>query len=499
MRILFQLAYPGYLRIYGSAVEELAARGHTVELAYDSDKRRDPTARVIEARPGIRVVDPVPVRSGRSLAVADTVRMLGDYARYLHPRFADAEGTRRRMDKFLPPQLGFLRRAPILPSPLVAAVLAAARAAERALPSPPAIVAYLRSHAPECVLVSPAVGRGPRLTRQTDTIVAARRAGIPAAVAVMSWDHLTSKGLIKGDPDRVLLWNDLQRREAVELHGIADEKVVVTGAQPFDRWFDRRPTVTRAAFLRQVGLPPERPYLVYVGSSPNIAPVEREIAFVRRWLAGLRASRSPALRGAGVLVRPHPGNVAGWQEADLSGAGAVAIAPRARPNIPMSDEDEALYHHSLHFSAAVVGVNTSAMVEAAVVGRPVHTVRAPEFAATQEGTLHFHMLVDAEAPAVRVADTPEQHLAQLAEALEQPDVQRRWAERFVRSFVRPHGLERSATSVFADAVEALGTAGAAAMSSDDAFARAGHADPQAPATPQPVATAGPEAQAARTA
>jgi SAM-dependent methyltransferase len=156
-----------------------------------------------------------------------------------------------------------------------------------------------------------------------------------------------------------------------------------------------------------------------------------------------------------VLIRPHPGNIAGWQDADLADLGPVAIAPRARPNIPMSEEDEALYHHSLHHAAAVVGVNTSAMVEAAIVGKPVHTLRAPEFADTQDGTLHFRMLLDPAAPGVRVADTLEEHFAQLAEAIARPDAQRQRAERFVHSFVRPHGLDRAATPIFADAVEDL--------------------------------------------
>ena len=40
-----------------------------------------------------------------------------------------------------------------------------------------------------------------------------------------------------------------------------------------------------------------------------------------------------------------------------------------------------------------LGVNTSAMIEAAILGRPVLSVLAPEFAATQEGTVHFHYLL----------------------------------------------------------------------------------------------------------
>jgi len=64
VKVLFQLPYPGYLRIYGSTVRELAARGHTVELAYDSGKHRDPTAEATESLPGVVVVGRVPERQG---------------------------------------------------------------------------------------------------------------------------------------------------------------------------------------------------------------------------------------------------------------------------------------------------------------------------------------------------------------------------------------------------------------------------------------------------
>src|SRR6185436_781938 len=49
VRVLFQMPYPGYLRIYGSTVRELSRRGHEVLLAYDSDKKREPEAAIVEA------------------------------------------------------------------------------------------------------------------------------------------------------------------------------------------------------------------------------------------------------------------------------------------------------------------------------------------------------------------------------------------------------------------------------------------------------------------
>jgi hypothetical protein len=299
--------------------------------------------------------------------------------------------------------------------------------------------------------VSPLIARGQWGIRREDTVKAARALGSPVAGAITSWDHLTTKGIVKTLPDRVLLWNDVQRREAVALHGVPREHVVVTGAQLFDQWFDRRPSTTRDRFLAPLGLDPGRPYVLYVGSSPNITEPAREEAFVRDWIAALRAG---GLVDVGVLVRPHPGNNGYWGGVDLSDAGG-AVAPRERPQIPMTREQEDAYFDAIHHSAAVVGINTSAIVESLIQRRPVLTIRAREFGETQEGTLHFHYLVPEGGGCVRAASGFDEHVAQLREALDDPEAGRAEIEDFLRAFVRPHGLDRPATPILADSIEAL--------------------------------------------
>jgi len=163
------------------------------------------------------------------------------------------------MAKFLPRGFGFLARAPVL-SPLQSRVLLGMlRAVERAIPSDPAIERHLESVQADCVIVTPLVTRGMGGVRQTDVVKAARAIPIPVGVAVTSWDHLTSKGLLRGDPDKVFLWNEAQKTEAAELHGIPPNRIVVTGAQLFDQWFNRAPNLSREAFLAGVGLPEGRP------------------------------------------------------------------------------------------------------------------------------------------------------------------------------------------------------------------------------------------------
>ena len=60
------------------------------------------------------------------------------------------------------------------------------------------------------------------------------------------------------------------------------------------------------------------------------------------------------------------------------------------------------------------------MIEAAIIGRPVFSMLAEEFAGTQEGTIHFHHLLPENGGCVRIASTIDEHVRQLSDRLSDP-------------------------------------------------------------------------------
>jgi hypothetical protein len=146
-------------------------------------------------------------------------------------------------------------------------------------------------------------------------------------------------------------------------------------------------------------------------------------------------------------VRPHPSRQAEWDGVDLSPLNAVVWG--GNPVDARSRDD---YFDTLYYSAAVVGINTSAFIEAAILGRPVYTLVVPETADNQTGTVHFKYLLNAGGGLLEVARSFDEHVAQLDTSLA---VSRRDIKPFVREFVRPHGINVSATARFVDAVESM--------------------------------------------
>jgi hypothetical protein len=300
----------------------------------------------------------------------------------------------------------------------------------------------------DAVLASPIVEIG---SPQVEFIKSAKRLAIPSAVAVASWDNLTSKGLLRVIPDRVIVWNDIQRRELEEMHGVSKDCIVtVTGAQKFDPWFDREPSTSYEEFTASIGLDSDKPYVLYTCSSAFIAP--NEVDFVRGWVRTLRASRDPRIGELGIVVRPHPQNATPWATADLSEFPNLVIWPREGA-APDAGEAQRLFFDCIHHSVSVVGINTSAQIDAAIVGRPVYTVRA--FAASQDGTVHFHYLLHENGGFVRDASSLDDHVKQLAAGLDNPGARAKEIENFVATFIRPRGVSRAVAPMVADEIEEL--------------------------------------------
>jgi len=450
VKILFFGRHFTYFRNFESVLRGLAERGHTIHLAADRDESTGGLQLVqtlAAAYPNLTYGEAPPRAADDNAWVANHLRLGLDYLRYQHRIFDHAPTLRTRAQDRTPAIFLTLGRlAQRFGEPVRRLFAGIVRRLERYVPEDPAIGDYITGHAPDVVLITPLINLG---SSQIEYQRAARRLGIPTALCVWSWDHLSSKALIRDAPDRVFVWNDVQRREALELHGLPANRIVVTGAQNFDQWFNRQPSRDRAAFCAHVGLPDDRPFVMYACSTLfDHSPPEAKL--VVEWIRQVRASRLAHLQNIGILVRPHPSRLFEWDDIDLSTMGPTVLWGR-NPLDPVSKAD---YFDSMYHSAAVVGLITSAFIEAGIVGREVHTVLEPEFEDNQLGTVHYHYLTNTAGGLLIVGRGFAEHLAKLNATLGKPrqDV----VKPFIKAFVRPHGLEVAATPLFVEQIEAMG-------------------------------------------
>ncbi|HEY7603048.1 MAG TPA: hypothetical protein VH760_02215 [Gaiellaceae bacterium] len=408
-----------------------------------ADRNTERLARAVERleHPGAQVVELPMRRTGDEADALELLRAAGDLLLLFHPELATAAWARVRAARRLlkaagvrKPGLAAERLADAAVPPAVQATLSdALRQLERLVPPAPALCAALEELAVDAVLlVSRCSIRGP----EPEVLKAARRLGLPSSMLVYSWDNLSSKAVLNEHPDRLLVWNDLQTREAVSFHGLEQAQVGVVGAANFDRFFEELALAEQTS-----GEARAAPTILYLGSSKASAD---EPAIVGRWLQSLRASQDPLVRDAVVIVRPHPGSNELWED----------WQPPADPLLSVrfgAKGDRASLARALRAADAAVALSTTAEIEAAIAGRPVLTFRAGADAPAQDGLRHFYYLLEEHGGFVVDAPTLGEHVPALERVLH-GDYDAGALGRFVGTFVRPRGVEQRVAPLVASAV-----------------------------------------------
>ncbi len=479
MKILFAMAHIGIFRHLEGVVRELSARGHTVHVLRSPISKTYISERALEACEA----ECPRVMSGWLIRRQDIwarplreLREIASYAGYLQPGHPSPHLRERWLGHVSPRLRPFLRTRVASATLADERVRSFLRTLQRVAPPDRTIVDWLRAHSPDVVVSSPFIFAH---SLEPDYIKAAQVLGIPTAVAIASWDNLTTKGIFPLMPDVTMVWNDDLAEELVMVHGVPRERIVVTGAPVFDQWFRTEPRWDFRSFCIRTGLDPTKPFILYLCSSKFIA--NDEVDFVRRFAAAVCDVNGK--HKVQLLVRPHPNHSAIWGGARDQN---LVVWPRTA-EVPDTPEARQQYFDSLYHSAGVVGVNTSALIDAAVVDRPCLTILSSEYHRTQRGIGHFrHLAAGGFLEQAVSLDEAACLVQRVVDGHDRRGPQRR---QFVRRFIRPWGMDVPAERVVASAIATL--AAGAPITSDRLVHLAGAQYPaSAPptvVTPSPVA------------
>lgn len=467
MKILFVLKQTGYLRHFDTVVQTLADQGHEIRLASQNDSLKLPST--LQDLPRVSITT-CPKKRGDAWAKdVSLFRRAEDYLRYLEGPYTPASKLRARaFDKFIQT----LSNGKRVPDPLWSEIgldLTDAEIrrlrkffalVEETLPSDSSIEEFFKQEAPDVVLITPLIDIG---SGQSDFVKSARALEIPVGMVLFSWDNLSTKGSVHIAPDHVFVWNEIQQREAIELHGIRKKRISLTGAPRFDRFIDvavrDEPKTARAAFCQALNLEQDRPIILYLCSSKFVAADERP--FIQSWIRNVRASKDPAVASANLLVKTHPDLTRDWRDHSEKRVSWPGVEPALISRSLGDDHTTVLMskftalqtlYECLYHSDVVVGLNTSAELEAGILGKPVLTLPAGEgLEAGQRRTLHFHYLLRANGGFVELASSMDEHLTQLADVLAgRYDTQH--IQSFITSFLRPQGWDKSSSEILAGAI-----------------------------------------------
>jgi hypothetical protein len=430
-----------YARSFAGVIEALAQKGHKIVVALETQAKNLNDAFSLGGLPDNRIeIAHLPIRRSSLLwgVTSNQIAAVWDSSsRWL------ASHRSARAESHLMGPIRFLNWVPRKRREwAVRSVVRACAWIYEILPPNRRVLRDIRIHDPDVVLVTPLVDPG---SKQHDYVKACRHLRLPVGCCVANWGDLAGKRLIKAQPDRVFVWNEAQKAEAVVSHGVPEQRVVVTGAQILDRWFDAKPALSRAEFCKTVGLSPLKPILLYVASGLS---VHDEVGLVLKWIRALRSCDDSSLREAAILIRPDPiaeESISRWDHPHLKTFKNVVVFPKS---VELGREAQD-YCCSLHHSAAVVGSNISALLEASIVGCPIFIIPSDEARDAQEGLTEFE---NRARECVKAASTFDEHIEQLQVGVKNLD---EVTPIFVERFLRPYGIGQPATEVFVAEVEEM--------------------------------------------
>lgn len=451
-KILFVLRSAEYLHYFFSLVQSLLDRGYEMRILAEKKWTADSSLAAFEA---LKKQYPMlsygwaESRLGFWQKVLFHTRELLSFRRYLIVKeHAQSRYYRDRYLGYLPRRIqaaltyGWVRR--FLASRLCRWAL---KMAERIAPAAPGIIRDLRSFSPVAVIASPVDLRFPG--SDLEYLKAAKRLAIPTALPVLSWDNLTTKGLIHVMPDRLLVWNDVQVDEAGGHQNIPNRIVRIVGSPVFDIWFSKlSPSFTREEFCGRYNLRASDPIVVYLGSSSHMA--EDETWLVEEIRKVFDTSVDERIRRTQIIIRPHPSNSRIYERLALRD---TIVLPK-EGTLPDTDDALQLFYDTLHHSvAAIDGANTSGIIDAMIAGKPGIAILTEEYKKTQSDTKHFNQLVDAGALYLsQGAEGMPEIVAYLLEGKDELEVKRK---AFIGRYIRPRGLDRAAGDIAADEIEIL--------------------------------------------
>lgn len=446
---------------YQELIEELCVRGHHVGVVFDPDTGGEASSLEevgFEAPIAWDFSSGLAVdRSGMAHRFLSIARSMRSHLNY----FQRSEQSRyylTRSRNWLPVWLRRLVRVPLV-RPLLGSALGMRllELPETLIPPNPAIVRELRERSPDILIASPANRPG---WIDAEYMKAAKALGIPTAISTLSWDNLTTKGMFPVHPDLMLVWNEHQRWEAQAYQRLADQRIVLTGSLFFDKWLDTPiEPGDRDVFIREIGLPKDSRYAVYLGSTRNVAPGETTL--VRTLARAMREHPDPQVNSIFLVVRPHPSNVRAYEHFEEDG---TVVWPR-EGMLPTTQETKASFVKTLKHSIGSIGINTSAMIDSIVNDVPVIAIVSGEYKRTQEDTVHFQQLRESAVLEDTISlDGCVDALRRLLNGEDRCEAAR---ARFASEFVRPRG-GRPVRLLVADALE-MTAAGASPTEVDRAL------------------------------
>jgi len=242
------------------------------------------------------------------------------------------------------------------------------------------------------------------------------RRGVRSIAIDPSWDNFTNQLLPVRRVDRLIVWNELMKEQAIDLHGYRAEEVRVAGTPQWDLYFRPGPVMGRDTFFQRIGADPARKLVTLTTTPRELYSHHDQI--LRVMIRAISAGRWPC--PAQILVRLHPRDDRAAYAA-FENVPHVIIEKRFRSTVRTGDgldvdvtaDNQRHLADTLRHTAVIVNVGSTIAIEAAIFDTPVVNdsfdgeTPSPWVKSARRYYRFTHYVNITRHGAVRVAETPD--------------------------------------------------------------------------------------------
>lgn len=195
----------------------------------------------------------------------------------------------------------------------------------------------------------------------------AKRRDVKTVGMVRSWDNLTSKGIIRAVPDKLLVHNEIIKREAMKYNFIQEENIAIIGIPHYDYYLKAK-VEAREVFFKKNKFDPKKPLILF-------SPIGDR--YIHKNVLDKEVLETLSLLDANILVRLPPCDVVNFEGLkdgkarivfDRTGLGFEGYGVKAN-EISRADEERLI--NSLYHCDLVVTGHSTMVVDASVFNKPI--------------------------------------------------------------------------------------------------------------------------------
>ncbi len=205
---------------------------------------------------------------------------------------------------------------------------------------------------------------------EIDILREAKKQKVRSIGFINSWDKLTARCSLRLLPDKLVVFNEIVKREALKHTDMKEKDIMVTGLPQYDIYEDRAP-ISKGEFFEKMNLSLDKKLLVYAPMGKAFSNSDWDIIDLFR-----KAIKKEDIKGVQLLVRFSPNDFIDEDELekrpdlkyDLPG---TRFSKKRGVNWDMNFQDINHLHDTIFHLDVLVCYTSSMSIDVAVLGKPV--------------------------------------------------------------------------------------------------------------------------------